>query len=58
MTTVKQFECEHCGAQGKVSLRGTDYEYNDIVCCPVCGGDIYDDDDDTDERHPDAFTEL
>lgn len=42
---VKQFTCEHCGADGKVTLKGQDYEYNDIVCCPVCGGDIYDEED-------------
>lgn len=43
---VKQFECEHCGAEGKIALKGQDYDYKDIVCCPVCGGDIYDDEDD------------
>lgn len=45
---VKQFECEHCGAEGKISLRGTDYEFTDIVCCPVCGSDIYEEDGDED----------
>ena len=42
---VKQFECEHCGAKGKITIKGQDYEYNDIVCCPVCGGDIFDEED-------------
>lgn len=42
---VKQFECEHCGAEGKISIKGDDFDYNDVVCCPVCGSDIYDEDD-------------
>lgn len=42
---VKQFECEHCGAEGKISIKGDDIQYEDIVCCPVCGSDIYEEDD-------------
>ena len=42
---VKQFECDHCGADGKISLKGTDFQYEDIVCCPVCGSDIYEEND-------------
>lgn len=42
---VKQFECEQCGADGKVTLRGTDYQFADIVCCPVCGSDITEEED-------------
>lgn len=45
MAVVKQFECEFCGAEGKVTIKGTDYEYQDIVCCPVCGSDIFDEED-------------
>ena len=41
---VKQFTCEACGAEGKINVKG-DFEYNDIVCCPICGGDIYDDEE-------------
>ena len=50
-TVVKQFECEHCGAVGKIVLKGTDYEYSDIVCCPVCGSDIYEDEEDTEAEY-------
>lgn len=45
MMVVKQFECEHCGAEGKISIKGTDYEFEDVVCCPVCGSDIYEEED-------------
>lgn len=34
------FECEACGAYGKISLKSSDHQVEDIVCCPVCGGDI------------------
>jgi transcription elongation factor Elf1 len=46
MATIKQFECEACGAEGKISVKGTDYDYRDVVCCPVCGGSIVEEDDD------------
>lgn len=42
---VKQFECEHCGADGKITLKGDDYAFEDIVCCPICGSDIYEEED-------------
>jgi len=45
---VKQFECQHCGAEGKISIKGTDVQYEDIVCCPVCSADIYDEEDTSD----------
>ena len=34
------FECEACGAYGKITLKGNDHEVDDIICCPVCGADI------------------
>lgn len=46
MSIIKQFDCENCGAHGKISLKGDDYEYRDIEHCPVCGGTIYDSEDD------------
>lgn len=50
MSIIKHFECENCGAEGKIVLKGTDHQYQDIVCCPVCGSDIYDEDvEDVDE---------
>jgi len=52
MAVVKHFECDHCGAVGKIVLKGNGVDYQDIVCCPVCGGDIYDEelDDITDDQ--------
>ena len=38
---VKQFTCEHCGAEGKIVIKGTDLQFEDVVYCPVCAGDIY-----------------
>lgn len=42
---VRQFECDICGAEGKISIKGTDVQYEDIVHCPVCGSDIWDEDE-------------
>lgn len=47
---VKQFQCEHCGAEGKITLRGNDFQFEDIVCCPVCSSDIYEEEDDVDDE--------
>lgn len=45
MTVVRQFECPHCGAEGKITLKGCDYVYEDIATCPICGAVITDEDD-------------
>lgn len=47
---VKQFTCEHCGAEGKITLKGTDFQFEDIVCCPVCSSDIYEEPDYEDDE--------
>ena len=53
MSVTKQFDCSECKSFGKVILRGDEIEEQDIVFCPVCGRDIYEDDetlyDDIDE---------
>ena len=49
MALTKQFECESCGALGKVVLRGDANNPADVVFCPCCGGDIYEDDEDFEE---------
>lgn len=41
---TKFFECEYCDAHGKIIMKD-DSKLEDIVCCPICGGDIYDEDD-------------
>lgn len=50
MAAIRLFECEHCGAFGKITLKDEDSDKSSIVCCPACGGDIseeeqYDDED-------------
>lgn len=42
---VKQFECEHCNAEGKITLKGDDFQYGDVVFCPVCSSDIFEEED-------------
>lgn len=51
MMVIKQFNCDHCGTEGKISIRGTDIQFEDIVYCPVCSSDIYEEEDfeDTEE---------
>lgn len=43
--TTKHFECEECGSQGKIIVKGNDTRLEDIVFCPVCSADIYEEDD-------------
>jgi predicted nucleic acid-binding Zn-ribbon protein len=47
---TKHFECSACNAEGKISIKGSDVQLSDIVYCPVCSADIYEeeefDDDD------------
>ena len=47
--TTKVFECEACGAEGKIVIKGTDTQIEDIVFCPVCSADIYEEEDFDDE---------
>jgi len=47
---VKQFECDHCGAEGKINIKGNDHQFEDVVYCPVCSGDIYEEDDYSDDE--------
>jgi len=44
------FECTSCGAYGKITLKGDDYDVYDIECCPICGSDISEVDDDYEEE--------
>lgn len=48
---VKLFDCENCGAHGKITWKETDeYSKGDIVYCPFCSADIYEDEQFTDEE--------
>jgi Zn finger protein HypA/HybF involved in hydrogenase expression len=44
MSTKKQFECENCGAIGTIVVRGDEFVSDDIVYCPLCSSDIYEED--------------
>lgn len=46
MSVVRQIDCPSCGAQGKISLKGNDFSYEDISTCPVCGAVLVDEEDD------------
>lgn len=49
MAVVKQFACDRCGTEGKINIKGTDVQFEDVVFCPVCSSDIYEEDDFVDE---------
>jgi hypothetical protein len=42
---IRYFECDHCDAHGKITVKDEDITASDIVYCPVCGGDIYEEED-------------
>jgi hypothetical protein len=42
---VKYFDCESCGSHGKISFKVDDLQSTDVVYCPFCGGDIYEEED-------------
>lgn len=44
MAVNKVFDCENCGAIGKIQIKGDDLTSEDIVYCPVCSADIYEED--------------
>lgn len=41
----KYFECNNCESIGNISVKTNDVTVEDIVYCPVCGSDIFDEDD-------------
>ena len=45
MATTKHFECNECNAQGKIMIKGDDTQLEDIVYCPVCSADIYEEEE-------------
>ena len=50
--TTKLFDCSQCGAYGKITVKGNEHQASDIVYCPVCSADIYEEEDDL-EREED-----
>lgn len=45
---TKHFTCDECNNSGKISIRG-DSTLEDIVYCPVCSADIYEEEDRDDD---------
>jgi alkyl hydroperoxide reductase subunit AhpF len=48
--STKHFDCDTCGAHGKVVFKEADYTTSDVVYCPFCGGDIYEEEEIDDEE--------
>jgi alkyl hydroperoxide reductase subunit AhpF len=48
---TKLFDCESCGAHGKINFKEDDqFRKSDIAYCPFCGGDIFEDEKYDDEE--------
>jgi hypothetical protein len=47
---TKYFECEHCGTRGKIIIKDENTRLEDLVCCPVCAADIYEEEDFADDE--------
>lgn len=45
MAVLKHFDCENCGAEGKITIKGDEVLLSDIVYCPVCSADIYEEEE-------------
>jgi alkyl hydroperoxide reductase subunit AhpF len=49
--SVKHFDCDACGAHGKITFKETsEYSNSDIAYCPFCSGDIFEKEIDEDEE--------
>lgn len=46
----KHFDCESCGAHGKIVFKVDEYTTSDVAYCPFCGADIYEEDEYDDEE--------
>jgi predicted nucleic acid-binding Zn-ribbon protein len=47
---TKYFECSSCQSHGKITVKSdNDLSTEDIVYCPVCSADIYEEEEDLDK---------
>lgn len=46
---TKYFDCDECGARGKIVLK-SDNEAEECVYCPLCSADIYEPEDMDDDE--------
>jgi len=53
MAVQKQFECEDSGAFGKIILCGDQFTSEEIVYCPLCSSDIYEEETYIDDENLD-----
>ena len=44
---VKHFECFQCNSFGKITIKGDEYTFTDIVYCPICSADILEEEEET-----------
>jgi rRNA maturation endonuclease Nob1 len=43
---TKHFDCDICGAHGKIIFKdNTEFNSSDVAFCPMCGGDIFEEED-------------
>jgi hypothetical protein len=47
--TIKHFECQECETIGKITIKGSEHKLEDIVFCPICSADIYEEEELEDE---------
>ena len=45
MSASKTFECLSCDTEGRIVVKTSDVQLRDIVYCPVCGADIFEEDE-------------
>ena len=50
MAIAKTFNCDECGAEGKITIKGEEFSLSDVVYCPVCSGNIHDEELDNDDE--------
>ena len=48
---TKYFECTSCGSRGKITAKNDEggIGSEDIVYCPICSADIYEEEDEVDK---------
>jgi len=47
----KHFDCDGCGAHGKITFKTDDeFRISDVAYCPFCGSDIYEDEEYNDDE--------
>lgn len=48
MAVVKQFQCETCNSEGKITIKNLDIYFEDIAYCPICSASIWEEEDSED----------